>query len=61
MKYSLYFLFFMAFLGFIYNLFLYVRVSQSKESSNLKIDGCIWPFLNSICGSFFLFAMVNFF
>ena len=61
MKYSTYFLFIIAFLGVIYNLFLYVRVRQSKESFYLKLDSFIWPFLNSIFLSFSLFVMVNFF
>lgn len=58
---SLFFLFIIAFLGVIYNLFIYIRVSQSKESFFIKLESLMWPFLNSIFLSFGLFWMLNFF
>lgn len=61
MKHSIYFLFIIAFLGVIYNLFIYIRVRQSKESFYLKIYYFIWPFLNSTFLSFSLFVIVNLF
>ena len=61
MKFSVFFLLIVAFLGVVYNLFLYIRVSQRKESFFLKIDSVIWPFLNSVFLRFCLFLMVNLF
>ena len=58
---SLFFLFIVAFLGVIYNLYIYIRVSQSKESFFVKLESLMWPFLNSIFLSFGLFWMLNFF
>lgn len=60
-KYSIFFLFLIAFLGVIYNLFIYVSIRQRKESFYLKIENLIWPFLNSAILSFMLSLMINMF
>ena len=60
-KYSIFFLFVIAFLGVIYNFFIYVRISQRKESFFVKIETFLWPFLNSMFLSFALFLIVNLF
>lgn len=60
-KYSIFFLFLIAFLGVIYNLFIYVSIRQRKESSYLKIENLIWPFLNSVILSVMLSLMINIF
>ena len=60
-KYSIFFLFVIAFLGVIYNFFIYVRISQRKESFFVKIETFVWPFLNSMFLSFALFLVVNLF
>jgi len=57
MKYSIFFLFLIAFLGVIYNLFIYVRISQRKESFYKKMEILVWPFINSVALSFILFLM----
>ena len=58
-KYSSFFLFVIAFLGVIYNLFIYVRITQRKESFFPKMETFLWPFLNSMFLSFALFFIVN--
>ena len=60
-KYSLFFLFVIAFLGVIYNMYMYIVVSQRKESFSLKIEVFMWPFVRATILSFLLFAIVNFF
>ena len=60
-KFSIIFLIVIAFLGVVYNLFLYVRIRQCKESFFLKVDGVLWPFFNSIFLRFALFLILNFF
>jgi NADH:ubiquinone oxidoreductase subunit 4 (subunit M) len=32
-----------AFVGVVYNLFLYVALRQSKESTDVKVDFLVWP------------------
>lgn len=60
-KYSLFFLFVIAFLGVIYNMYMYIVVSQRKESFSLKIEVFMWPFARATILSFLLFTIVNFF
>ena len=58
---ALFFLIPVALLGAIYNLFIYVRLRQRKESENSKIDFLIWPYIRSSVLSFFLFAGIAWF
>merc|ERR1719334_1445954 len=58
---SEFFIFVIAFLGVIYNFFIYVRISQRKESFFVKIETFLWPFLNSMFLSFALALSVSWF
>ena len=60
-SYSSFFLLVMAFLGVIYNLFMYISLSQSKESDYIKIDYVYWPLISSCYLSFFIFFMLRWF
>lgn len=59
--YSWVFLVAIAFLGAVYNLFLHVSLSQSKESDSLKVDYVYWPMISSSYLSFSIFFMVGWF
>ena len=58
-SYSSFFLLVMAFLGVIYNLFMYISLSQSKESDYIKIDYVYWPLISSCYLSFFIFFILR--
>ena len=60
-SYSSFFLLVMAFLGVIYNLFMYISLSQSKESDYIKIDYVYWPLMSSCYLSFFIFFILRWF
>ena len=60
-KNTIFFLFLVAFLRVIYNLFIYVSIRQRKESFYSKAERSVWPFFNSLAISFMLFLRVNFF
>ena len=60
-KSSAYFLLVIAFLGVAYNLFMFVRVGQGKESFFIKSDTVLWPFISSVALRFLLFLRVNYF
>merc|ERR1719259_736978 len=57
--YSWAFLLVMAFLGAVYNLFMYVSIRQSKESDSLKVDYVYWPMVSSSYLAFSIFFMVG--
>jgi len=59
--YSWAFLLVMAFLGAVYNLFMYVSIRQSKESDSLKVDYVYWPMVSSSYLAFSIFFMVGWF
>ena len=61
MTYSWAFLLVMAFLGAVYNLFMYVSIRQSKESDSLKVDYVYWPMVSSSYLAFSIFFMVGWF
>ena len=61
MSYSAAFLVLIAFLGVIYNLFMYVSLRQSKEFNSLKIDYVYWPLGSSVALSFLLFLNLSLF
>ena len=61
MAYSWAFLIAMALLGAVYNLFMYVSISQSKESDSLKVDYVYWPIVSSSYLAFSIFFMVGWF
>jgi len=50
-----------ALLGAAYNLFIYVGLSQRKESTNIFISIFYWPFLSSFIISFTLFVFMSIF
>ena len=50
-----------ALLGASYNLFIYVAISQRKESSSLSTNSLYWPFLSSFVISFSLFLFISVF
>ena len=60
-NYSSFFLLVIAFLGVVYNLFIYVSLCQSKESDYLKVDYLYWPLISSLYLSFFIFFMGGWF
>jgi len=57
MTYSTVFLIVMAFLGVVYNLFMYISLRQSKEFDFLKVDYVYWPTLSASVGAFMLFPL----
>merc|ERR1719283_349805 len=59
--YSWAFLVVTAFLGAVYNLFIYVSLSQSKESDSVKVDLYYWPMVSSSYLSFSIFLIVGWF
>lgn len=59
--YSTLFLIIIAFLGVVYNLFMYVSLRQSKEFDFLKVEYVYWPFISASVGAFFLFPMLSWF
>jgi len=52
---SLVFLILVAFVGVIYNLYIYISLSQSKEFDYLKVDYTYWPLLSACALGFLLF------
>ena len=52
---SLAFLIVVAFVGVIYNLYIYISLSQSKEFDYLKVDYTYWPLLSAGSLGFLLF------
>lgn len=49
-----------ALLGFLYNIFLYISLSQQKESFSLNDEPVVpWPFLNSIASSLFFILYLS--
>ena len=59
--YSSVFLIVVAFLGVVYNLFIYVSLRQSKENDFLKVEYVYWPIISSVVGAFFLFPILSWF
>jgi len=59
--YSRVFLIVMAFLGVVYNLFMYISLRQSKEFDFLKVDHVYWPTLSASVGAFMLFPLASWF
>jgi len=59
--YSWAFLIVVAFLGAVYNIFMYVSISQSKESDSLKVDYVYWPIVSSSYLAFSIFFMIGWF
>ena len=57
--YSSVFLIVVAFLGVVYNLFIYVSLRQSKENDFLKVEYVYWPIISSVVGAFFLFPILS--
>ena len=56
------FLLIAALVGFLYNVFLYVSLSQQKESYNRREDVVAFPFINSaICSFLFIAYLSGFF
>ena len=61
MTYSSLFLILVAFLGVVYNLFMYVSLRQSKEIDFLKVEYVYWPIVSAVVGAFFLFPISSWF
>ena len=61
MTYSRLFLIIVAFLGVVYNLFMYISLSQSKEFDFLKVDYVYWPICSASVGAFVLFPLTSWF
>jgi len=59
--YSAIFLVVAAFLGVLFNLFLYVSLRQSKESDFLKVEVVYWPLISASVGAFLLPLMLSWF
>ena len=59
--YSTLFLIIIAFLGVVYNLFIYVSLRQSKEFDFLKVEYIYWPFISASVAAFVLFPMLSWF
>ena len=59
--YSTLFLIIIAFLGVVYNLFMYVSLRQSKEFDFLKVEYIYWPFMSASVGAFLLFPILSWF
>ena len=59
--YSTLFLIIIAFLGVVYNLFIYVSLRQSKEFDFLKVEYIYWPFISASVAAFVLFPMISWF
>ena len=57
-KMSLIWLLVAAFINIVYNMFIWVRVRQRKESPYRKFDGMWWPFLRSIIASLVLVLVI---
>ena len=62
-KNAIFFLFVVAFLGVIYNLFMFVRVRQRKESFYEKgsVEIGVWPFFSSVVLSFMIWVRIRLF
>jgi len=61
MVYSWAFLIGVAFLGVVYNLFMYVSLRQSKESDSAKVDCTYWPMVSSSYLAFSIFFIMGWF
>ena len=56
---SLAFLIVVAFVGVIYNLYIYISLSQAKEFDYLKVDYTYWPLLSAGSLGFLLFPSLG--
>nr|AGS47804.1 NADH dehydrogenase subunit 4 [Zonosagitta nagae] len=61
MTISIFFLVVIAFVGVVYNLFMYITLSQSKEFDFSKTDYIYWPLLSACLLGFLLFPFLGVF